>query len=94
MVKLKKDGILVFNSGFEMSGDSISIDNNSNYTFEVCNTRFCIGDISLELYKNDKLCQKKDILQGKSGCLTFKTNYKDDYKIAIYPKYELPICPP
>lgn len=95
MFKLRdKYGKDVFIGGYDIEGESYTLEDNSQYSFNISNNRHCMGDITVELYLDDVLCKRVDVLEGKCGCLAFKTGISSTVKIEVYPKYEVPICLP
>jgi len=83
-------GKIVFQSNYELSNEDISVDDNERYLFQICNNRWCMGDLSVELYINDAMCKKVDIQNGKTGNISFKTGIADRVTVRVYPKYEIP----
>lgn len=82
-------GNVIFNSNYELSNENISINDNERYLFTICNNKNC-GDITVELFLNDKHCKSVDILEGSTGCIPFKTGIADSITVRQYPKYTIP----
>lgn len=82
-------GNVIFNSNYELSNENISINDNERYLFTICNNKNC-GDITVELFLNGKLCKSVDILEGRTGCIPFKTGIADSIIVRQYPKYTIP----
>ena len=89
MFKLTDSLGVVFETNYELSNENISIKDNEKYIFTMCNTNNC-GDITAELFLNDKLCKRIDILEGKVGKVDFTTGIADIITVRVYPKYILP----
>ena len=81
---------VVMKSYYEMSGSEMKLEDNTSYSFSICND-YC-GDLSFELFINEVMCKKIDVDTTKKGCLTFRTKVGDKVNIRQYPKYDLPIC--
>jgi len=83
-------GKKVFETNFELTNENISVNDNERYTFTICNNRWCMGDISVELYLDGSMCKKIDIPENKTGYIPFKTGVSTEVTIRIYPKYDIP----
>jgi lysyl-tRNA synthetase class II len=83
-------GRKVFECNYEFTNENISVNDEERYTFTICNNRWCLGDVSVELYLNGSMCKKIDIEENKTGYIPFKTGIASEVTVRVYPKYEIP----
>lgn len=84
MLKLvSESGIVIFDSHHEMSGENFSLLDNTRYSLHITN-KYCYNSITVEIFKNEKLCVETCIEDGKCACLTFRTGVGDKIDIRTW----------